>query len=68
MKKTSVIYDEKFNFMRCRGTNTPRLAMTPTAQIVALYAEYDSLLDTLEAVQVQLKSTRCCDQFIHSTL
>lgn len=42
--------------------------ITPTAQVVALYAEYDGLLDTLEAVQLQLKSKRCRDQITHNKL
>ncbi len=29
--------------------------MTPTAQVVALYAEYDSLLDALEAGTVTVE-------------
>jgi hypothetical protein len=29
---------------------------TPSAWLAALYAEYDGLLDTLESLQVQLKS------------
>ncbi|MGB8312778.1 MAG: hypothetical protein WCE81_13130 [Halobacteriota archaeon] len=49
-------------------TNTTRLMITPTAQVVALYAEYDGLLDTLEAVQLQLKSKRCRDQITHNKL
>ena len=42
--------------------------ITPTAQVVALYAEYDGLLDTLETIQLQLKSRRCRDQITHSKL
>jgi hypothetical protein len=30
--------------------------VTPTALLTALYAEYDGLLDSLESVQLQLKS------------
>ncbi|MGZ4869909.1 MAG: hypothetical protein ACXV2F_06085 [Halobacteriota archaeon] len=32
---------------------------TPAAWLAALYAEYDSLFDSLEAVQQTLWSTRC---------
>jgi len=49
-------------------TNTKQLMMTPTAQVVALYAEYDGLLDTLKAVQLQLKSKRCNNQITLSKL
>jgi hypothetical protein len=49
-------------------TNTIPVMMTPTVQIVALYAEYDRLLDALEAVQSQLQSTHCRDQRVHNTL
>jgi hypothetical protein len=38
-------------------TNTPLVAITPTTQLTALYAEYDGLLDTLELVQRKLVST-----------
>ena len=49
-------------------TNITRLMITPTAQVVTLYAEYDDLLDTLEAVQLQLKSKRYRDQITHYKL
>jgi hypothetical protein len=44
--------------------------MTPTAQVVALYAEYDSLLDALEAVQLQLqlRAKRCRDRRVYNAL
>jgi hypothetical protein len=46
--------------------------MTPTAQVVALYAEYDSLLDALEAVQLQLqlqlRVKRCRDRRVYNAL
>ena len=42
--------------------------MTPTAQVVALYAEYDSLLDALEAVQLQLRAKRCRDRGLYNAL
>jgi hypothetical protein len=35
-------------------TNTPLVAMTPTAQLTALYAEYDGLLDALEVLHRKL--------------
>ena len=50
------------------GTNTTQLMITPTKQVIALYAEYDGLLDTLEAVQLQLKSKYCCNQIMHNKL
>ena len=49
-------------------TNTTRLMITPTAQVVALYAEYDGLLDMLDAVKLQLKSKRRRDQITHNKL
>jgi len=33
--------------------------MTPTAMLTALYAEYDELLDALDAVQRELHATGC---------
>jgi hypothetical protein len=42
--------------------------ITPTAQVVTLYAEYDGLLDTLETVQLQLKSKRYRDQITYNKL
>jgi hypothetical protein len=42
--------------------------MMPTAQVVALYAEYDSLLDALEAVQVQLRAKGRRDRRVHDAL
>jgi hypothetical protein len=42
--------------------------ITPTAQVVALYAEYDGLLDTLEAAQLQLESKRCRNQITYNKL
>jgi hypothetical protein len=42
--------------------------ITPTAQVVALYAEYDGLLDMLDAVKLQLKSKRRRDQITHNKL
>jgi hypothetical protein len=35
-------------------TNTPLVAMTPTTQLTALYAEYDGLLDALEVLHRKL--------------
>ena len=35
-------------------TNTPLVAMTPTTQLKALYAEYDGLLDALEVLHRKL--------------
>jgi len=49
-------------------TNTTLVMITPTAQVVALYAEYDGLLDTLEAAQLQLKSKRCRNQITYNKL
>ncbi len=42
--------------------------MTPTTQVVALYAEYDSLLDALEAVQLQLRAERRRDRHMYNSL
>jgi hypothetical protein len=39
-------------------TNTPLMAMTPTAQLTTLYAEYDGLLDALEVLQRKLTSVQ----------
>ena len=39
-------------------TNTPLVAMTPTTQLTALYAEYDGLLDALEVVHRKLTISR----------
>jgi hypothetical protein len=64
-------YNLKKNFQRDEmpaDTNTMHILITPTAQIVALYAEYDRLLDALEAVQSQLQSMHCRDQRVHNTL
>ena len=49
-------------------TNATRFMITPTAQIVELYAEYDDLLDALEAVQLQLQSESCRNQITHTKL
>ena len=35
-------------------TNTPLVAMTPTTQLTAMYAEYDGLLDALEVLHRKL--------------
>ena len=35
-------------------TNTPLVAMTPTTELTALYAEYDGLLDALEVLRRKL--------------
>jgi hypothetical protein len=40
-------------------TNMREMA-TPSALLAALYAEYDGLFDSLEAVQRKLRSTRRC--------
>jgi hypothetical protein len=64
-------YNLKKDFQRDEmpaDTNTISIMMTPTVQIVALYAGYDRLLDALEAVQSQLQSTHCRDQRVHNTL
>ena len=50
------------------NTNATRCLITPTAQIVELYAEYDDLLDALEAVQLQLQSESCRNQITHAKL
>lgn len=42
-------------------TNTPLMAMTPTAQLTTLYAEYDGLLDALDVLQRKLTSIRRYD-------
>jgi hypothetical protein len=39
-------------------TNAPLVAITPTTQLTALYAEYDSLLDALEVLQRKLTISR----------
>ena len=49
-------------------TNTTLVMITPTAQVVALYAEYDGLLDTLEAAQLQLELKRCRNQITYNKL
>jgi len=49
-------------------TNATRFMITPTAQIVELYAEYDDLLDALEAVQLQLQSESCRSRITHTKL
>jgi hypothetical protein len=38
------------------GTNTPLVALTPTTQLTALYAEYDGLLDAMEVLHRKLTS------------
>ncbi len=42
--------------------------ITPTALLTALYAEYDGLLDSLESVQLQLKSKDICDGMMRGEL
>ncbi len=51
-------------------TSTMGSVLTPTAQVVALYAKYDSLLDALEAVQLQLQlaAGRSRDRRVYSAL
>ena len=49
-------------------TNITQVMITPTAQVVALYAEYDGLLDTLEAAQLQLELKRCRNQIAYNKL
>jgi hypothetical protein len=49
-------------------TQTTGPVLTPTAQVVALYAEYDSLLDALEAVHLQLRAQRYRDRRVRNAL
>jgi uncharacterized protein Yka (UPF0111/DUF47 family) len=48
--------------------NATRIMITPTTQIVELYAEYDDLLDALEAIRLQLQSESCHNQITQTKL
>jgi hypothetical protein len=54
-KSGNIIYQDTWQLST--DTNTPLVAITPTTQLTALYAEYDSLLDALEGVQRKLTAT-----------
>jgi|GEM_PF-3282503 len=58
----------KLEVKKMPETNATQFMITPTAQIVELYAEYDDLLDALESVQLQLQSESCRNQITHTKL
>jgi hypothetical protein len=59
---------KKLEVKKMPDTTAKRFMITPTAQIVELYAEYDDLLEALEAVQLQLQSESCRNQITHIKL